>query len=185
MTYRTGTYVAFHAGGTSDPTASDIKYYNTLKMWTANKAIDFTFVDSHEKTYAVRDSSKKETLRRRLIERMNSSRNLLLIVTSTTKDDSDWVPFEISYAIDECAIPIIAVYPDFSSILAPTALASYWPFALSKRILDGAARVIHVPFRQLPILDAITYFDVRNLKYPIDGYGYYNLETHKSWGLIG
>jgi len=28
MAYHNGTYVAFHAGGTTDPTASDIKYYN-------------------------------------------------------------------------------------------------------------------------------------------------------------
>ena len=31
MAYRNGTYVAFHAGGITDPTESDIKYYNLLK----------------------------------------------------------------------------------------------------------------------------------------------------------
>lgn len=49
MAYRNGTYVAFHAGGTSDPTKSDIKYYNTMKMWDASKHIEFKLCDSHEK----------------------------------------------------------------------------------------------------------------------------------------
>jgi hypothetical protein len=31
MTYRNGTYVAFHANKTKQPTESDIKYYNLLK----------------------------------------------------------------------------------------------------------------------------------------------------------
>ena len=35
MAYRNGTYVAFHAGGVTDPTKSDIKYYNLLKSWDA------------------------------------------------------------------------------------------------------------------------------------------------------
>lgn len=33
MAYRNGTYIAFHAEGKTDPTASDIKYYRMLKAW--------------------------------------------------------------------------------------------------------------------------------------------------------
>ncbi len=43
MAYRSGTYVAFHANRTTDPTESDIKYYNLLKMWDENDAFDFHF----------------------------------------------------------------------------------------------------------------------------------------------
>jgi hypothetical protein len=32
------------------PTESGVKFYNTLKMWDANKNIDFGFVNSHDKT---------------------------------------------------------------------------------------------------------------------------------------
>ena len=70
MPYRNGTYVAFHAGGTSDQAASDIKYYRTLQMWDAHQSIDFKLIDSHEKTAAVRDTSLRSTLRNRLQERL-------------------------------------------------------------------------------------------------------------------
>ena len=109
MAYRNGSYVAFHGGGTTDPTASDIKYYNTMKMWSVNKNIDFTLINSHEKTSAVRDSSARETLRRALVERLNNSKHMVLVLTITTKNDTDWVPFEIAHAVDACQMPIIAV----------------------------------------------------------------------------
>lgn len=184
MTYRNGTYVAFHAGGTTDPTASDIKYYNTMKMWSANKKIDFTLINSHEKTSAVRDSSTKETLRRSLVTRLNNSKHMVLILTAMTKKDTDWVPFEIAHAVDACQIPIIATYPDYDAILAPADLASYWPAALASRIANCTARVIHIPFKLPAVLDAIGQFGVLNTAYPTNGYGFYNRETQVGWGLI-
>jgi len=184
MAYRNGTYVAFHAGGTSDPTKSDIKYYNTLKMWNANKKIDFSLIDSHDKTASIRDSSKRETLRRSLVTRLRNSKQFILILTKTTKNDIDWVPFEITYAIDQCDIPIILAYPDISSILAPDQLSHYWPDALKTRIENGQARAIHIPFKKAPVFDAISQFDITNKNYPTNGYGYYTKEAHQHWGLI-
>ncbi len=183
MPYRNGTYIAFHAGNTTDPTKSDIRYYNTLKMWSAHKYIDFQLLDSHEKTASIRDSSKKETLRRALVTRLRNSKQFLLVLTLTTKNDTDWVPFEIAYAIDECRLPIIAAYPDFDSIMAPHDLSHYWPAALMARIQNGTARVIHIPFRKDPVMDALAQFTVSYTDYPSDGYGYYNMEAHRLWGL--
>jgi MTH538 TIR-like domain (DUF1863) len=184
VAYRNGTYVAFHAGGTTDPTASDIKYYNLLKSWSTSKNIEFNLINSHEKTSSVSDTSLKETLRRSLVARLNNSKHLFLILTSITKNDTDWVPFEIEYAIDRCSLPIIAAYPDFESILAPAALSHYWPKALATRITNDTARVIHIPFKQGPIIDAIEQYGVHNTDYPINGYGYYSREAHIHWGLI-
>lgn len=184
MAYRNGTYVAFHAGGTTDPTKSDIKYYNTLKMWDANKHINFTLCDSHEKTASVKDSSKKETLRRNLITRLRNSKQFLLILTKSTKNDIDWVPFEISYAIDNCELPLILSYPDFNSIINPAQLSDYWPHALKTRIENGTARAIHIPFKKEPVIDALGQFDITNTKYPTNGYGFYTQEAHQRWGLI-
>ncbi|WP_343652300.1 TIR domain-containing protein [Stenotrophomonas sp.] len=184
MAYRNGTYVAFHAGGTTDPTASDIKYYNMMKIWSASKKIEFTLVNSHEKTSAVRDSSAKETLRRSLVTRLNNSKHMVLVLTATTKNDTDWVAFEIAHAIDVCKMPIIAVYPDYNSILSPAELSSYWPPVLESRIKDGTARVIHIPFKMLAVLDAIEQFGVSNKTYPTDGYGFYSREAHVHLGLI-
>ena len=127
MAYRNGSYVAFHAEGSSVPTDSDIKYYNLLKAWTAKTDDSFSMINSHEKSAAVRDSSKKETLRLRLKERLQNSKHLLLIIGKTTKLDKDWVPFEIKYAIDDCDIPIIATYTDYEYILKPNDLSHLWP----------------------------------------------------------
>ncbi len=182
MAYRNGTYIAFHANGKTEPTESDIKYYNLLKAWRIREESDFTFVNSHEKTAAVRDSSTKDTLRRALVTRLSNSKNMLLIVGETTREDRDWVPFEIAYAVDKCEIPIIAAYPGYQYIIAPAKLSLLWPAALASRIQNGTAHVIHVPFKQAPLCDAVPRFD--HNKYPLSGgLGHYSLETYKSWNL--
>lgn len=183
MAYRNGTYVAFHAGGTPDPIASDIKYYRLLKAWHENDGIEFRLIDSHEKTAAVRDSSLRETLRTRLKERLNNSRNMLLIIGNTTRFDTDWVPFEIEHAVDRCSIPIVAAYTDLTWVLVPAMLRGLWPAALANRIDNGTAHVIHIPFKQEPIAAAIEQFDHDN--YPKGGgLGIYSREDQKRWGLI-
>ncbi len=183
MAYRNGTYVAFHAGGTSDPTASDIKYYNMMKAWDENSKIDFSFTNSHDKTSAVRDSSKRVTLERSIKERLNNSKNFVLILTDITKEDTDWVPFEIRYAVDECDLPIIAAYPKKDYVLKPSELSGYWPVAFSSRIDKKSLKAIHIPFKKSPILDAIGQFSLQsnNLNGPLN---YYSREAHESLGLL-
>src|SRR5262244_97010 len=73
MAYRSGTYVAFHAEGNSDPTERDMKYYRMLQAWHQHEKIEFSLVNSHDESSAVRDSSKRETLRRSLMERLRNS----------------------------------------------------------------------------------------------------------------
>ena len=74
MAYRNGTYISFHADGTNIPIDSDIKYYNLIKAWTAKEDDDFSIIDSHRKTCAVRDSSLKATLRERLKDRLKNQK---------------------------------------------------------------------------------------------------------------
>ncbi len=186
MAYRNGTYIAFHANGHIDPTASDMKYYSLIKAWSAREDDDFTLINSHEKTAAVRDTSLRETLRARLVSRLRNSKHLLLLLGKTTKEDTDWVPFEIQYAIDECKIPIIAAYTEISGpILNPTStsrIASYWPAALKSRIESKSAGVIHIPFKKEPIKAAIACFDPST--FPKGGsLGWYTKETYDSWGI--
>ena len=182
MPYRNGTYIAFHAEGTNIPIDSDFKYYNLLKAWTAKTDDDFSMIDSHEKSAAVRDSSKKETLRTRLKERLRNSKHLLLIIGDTTKKDTDWVPFEIAYAIDDCDIPIIAAYTGYECILSPNDLSDLWPPALKERINNETARVIHIPFKKEPIQAAINQFDHNSP--PKSALSYYRKEAYEKWGLI-
>lgn len=182
MAYRNGTYVAFHAQGTNLPGKSDMDYYNLMKAWSAKTDDDFTMINSHEKASSVRDTSKKATLRASLQERLRNSKNMVLIIGEATKLDTDWVPFEIEKAIDTYGIPIIATYTDYCPILEPEKFRSLWPKALSDRIDNKTARVIHIPFKKAPLLDAIGQFTHDNLpKGPLVHYG---VETYRGWELL-
>jgi len=163
MAYRNGTYIAFHAEGKTDPTASDIKYYRTLKMWHANDDIDFKFINSHDKVAAVRDSSSKETIMRSLRARLDSSKNMVLIVGETTKNDRDFVPYEIQYAVDTCGLPIFCVYTKWRGILSPSIHKDEWPPALASRIANKTAAVIHMPFKQGLIDHSIKTYSITNM----------------------
>lgn len=182
MAYRNGTYVAFHANGTSEPTESDFKYYGLMKAWKVREEGDFSWVDSHEKGNAVRDSSKKATLEQALRLRLRSSKHLVLIIGNTTKEDTDWIPFEIAYAVDDCNIPIIAAYTGYNSILDPAQLAPLWPAALADRIRKQTVKVLHIPFKQQPLKEAVGQFHFENM--PNGSLSFYNREAQVSWGLI-
>lgn len=187
MAYRNGTYIAFHANGQTDPTASDIKFYNLMKAWTNKTDDDFSFINSHDKTASVRDGSKKSTLRTRLVQRLNNSKHLILIIGKTTKHDTDWVPFEIEHAIDKCRLPVIVVYSSsvFNTDYAvrePAKLSRYWPESLKQRIENGTVNAIHIPFKKAPLIDAISQFDIENQPHG-GGYAIYNEKANSKFGL--
>lgn len=185
MAYRNGTYVAFHANGTNIPGKSDIDYYNLMKAWAAKTDDEFTMNNSHEKVAAVRDSSKKATLRASLLERLRNSKNMVLIIGNTTALDDDWVPFEIEKAVDTYGLPIIAVYTGYEGpIRNPSALKALWPSALATRINNGTANVIHIPFKKAALMDAISQFSHNKL--PVGGgLGIYNDVAYKNFGIQG
>jgi hypothetical protein len=181
MAYRNGTYIAFHAGGSTDPTASDIRYYRLMKAWHEHDDIEFSFINSHEKVAGVKDSSKKDTLRRSLLERLANSKNMVLIIGPTTKTDTDWVPFEIARAVDNYGLPIIAVYTRYDWVLNPSDLSALWPSALFERIASGKAHVIHIPFKQVLIDMAIRQFDLNNM--PQSSLTHYTRQTYEKAGI--
>jgi hypothetical protein len=185
MAYRNGTYVAFHAEGTNQPGRSDIDYYYLMKAWCANSECDFKMINSHEKANAVRDSSMRTTLRASLLERLRNSKNMVLIIGMTTRLDTDWVPFEIEKAVDDYELPIIAAYT-FSEkpIRKPQALSSYWPAALESRINNETAHVIHIPFKQEALKDAISQFSHDNLPKG-KGLGIYADSAYQAFGIEG
>jgi hypothetical protein len=183
MAYRTGTYVAFDGLGETDPTKSDFKYYSTLQMWSANKNIEFSLTNSHEKTGAVRDTSKRATLHARIQERLRASKNMLVILTKSTRYTGSVLSYEIEQAIDTYNIPLIIAYPEYSSILNVDALKPLWSEALSSRINKAGIEAIHIAFFKDCILDAITRFYV-NGEHLSNGKNYYNLECYQQWGLI-
>jgi hypothetical protein len=161
MAYRNGTYIAFHADGQINPTASDIRYYRTIKMWHKNDSIDFNFINSHEKSSAVRDTSQASTIKRSLRERLANSKNFLLIIGSTTRNDTDFVPYEIEYAADTCELPFILVYTRWNGILRPSIHKGEWPIALARRIEAKTINAIHLPFKRGLIDYAIGKYDLK------------------------
>ena len=181
MAYRNGTYIAFHAEGKTDPTASDIKYYRMLKAWHDNDDIDFKFINSHDKVAAVKDTATKSRIKQSLEERLDHSKNMVLIVGPKTKLDTDFVPHEIEYAVDICGIPLIVVYTGYSSILNPTSHRSEWPAALEKRIDNKSVRAIHIPFKQKVIDTAIRQFDLSNL--PKGPLSFYTKQAQQNMGV--
>ena len=179
MANRTGTYVAFDGLGETDPTKSDFKYYATIQAWYANSNIEFNITNSHEKTYAVRDSSSKATLYARIQERLRASKNMLVILTKDTRYTGSVLSYEIEQAIDNYQIPLIIAYPGYSSVINVDSHSNVWPKALADRIEDDTIEAIHIAFKKDCILDAISQFSV-NGKHLKNGKSHYSRDAYIS-----
>lgn len=119
MAYRNGNYSAFYVSepfNESNLGASatrDFVTYNMLRMWKGQDST-FPFNDSHNKNYNVRDGSNWEyTLKPRLRERIRNSKNIVLVLSSVTKN-SRALREEIDYGINDQGLPIIVIYPEYS-----------------------------------------------------------------------
>jgi hypothetical protein len=119
MANRTGNYTAFYVNepfNESNLGASatkDFVTYNLLRAWKAKDA-SFPFVDSHDKNYNVRDDSDwEQTLKPRLHDRLNKSKNIILILSSITKN-SRALREEIDFGVNANGLPVIVIYPEYS-----------------------------------------------------------------------
>ena len=180
---RTGTYVAFDGLGEANPAKSDFRYYATLQAWTSSKNIEFSFVNSHDKTYAVRDTSSKATLYARIRQRLSASKNMLIIISKDTRYTGSVLSYEIEQALDVYKLPLIIAYPDYSGICNVDALSDLWPKTLAERINKPDVEAIHIAFAKAPILDAINRFTV-NGEHLTNGKNYYSRDTYIDWGLV-
>lgn len=85
MSYRNKTYVAF--------ASEDIGRYRLMEAWRENEKIDFDFYDAHD-LYVSRDTSKPETIKRNLRERMKNAKQIVLLgSTHAKKKGSDGISF--------------------------------------------------------------------------------------------
>ena len=119
MAYRNGNYSAFYVnepfnGSNLGAHATrDFVYYSMLRAWKGADS-SFPFIDSHEINYNVRDGSDWEkTLKPRIRDRINNSKNLILFLSSITKY-SKALREEIDYGINNKHLPVIVVYPEHS-----------------------------------------------------------------------
>lgn len=159
MANRTGNYSAFYV---KEPfketnlganTAHDFCYYNTLRMWNGQDS-GFPFVDSHNKTYTVRDDSSWDTLQARLRERLRASKNIVLFLSSITVE-SRALKEELEYGMGTLGLPVIVVYPNYSEKTdivgvngIKQSIKNLWDKVptLKKHMCDVAT--IHVPMKK-------------------------------------
>jgi hypothetical protein len=120
MANRNGNYTAFYVAEPFNVSAlgahatKDFCYYNMLRAWKGADS-SFPFNDSHDKTYNVRDNSDWETtLKPRLRERLRNSKNIVLFLSSNTKN-SRALREEIDYGINDQGLPVIVIYPEYDT----------------------------------------------------------------------
>lgn len=185
MSYRTGTYVAFDGLGESDPSKSDYRYYATLQAWSENDNIDFTLVNSHEKTYSVRDDSLRRTLYSRIDERLRMSKQMVVVISSLTRETGSVLLYEIRRAVDDYKIPLIIAYPGQNTMTDPSSLAnvrSWWPAALRMRIHLEKGFFLHVPFMKEPLRKAMELATVQKINGD-KGSFFLGVHWYRSWGI--
>lgn len=167
MTTRNGNYAAFYVAEPFSSTAlrahatPDFVYYNQLRMWKGADS-SFPFVDSHDKTYSVRDGSDWEsTLKPRLRERLRASKNMVLFLSKSTNASRALVE-EIDYGINNEGLPVIVVYPDFNSLTSlrdgdsfAAGIASLWNKVPMFKSSMGKVPTIHVPLLKDSIASAL------------------------------
>lgn len=164
---RNGNYCAFYVAEPFNSSAlganatKDFCYYNLLRTWKGANA-SFPFVDSHDKTYSVRDNSDWEnTLKPRLRERLRVSKNIVLFLSGSTAN-SRALREEVDYGINDQGLPVIVIYPEFKSkesLLKNGVLGQevkrLWDSLPTFR--DSMAKVptLHVPMDKSVISDAL------------------------------
>ena len=103
MAYKNGNYTAFYV---------DEPFYES--NLGANSAKDFVTYNLL-KNYNVRDGSDWEaTLKPRLHDRLNNSKNIVLILSSITKN-SRALREEIDFGINKKGLPVIVIYPEYKN----------------------------------------------------------------------
>lgn len=186
MAKRTANYTAFYVnepfsesnlGANATP---DFLYYNQLRAWKGADS-SFPFVDAHAKTYNVRDNSLWETLRKRLHDRLDVSKNIILFLSNSTRN-SRALREEIDYGINAKGLPVIIIYPDFkekSDICCSTGIRkqvmNLWDKIPKFRDDMDKVATLHVPYKKNLIVSALedSGFKVQTMTNP--GQYYYKL----------
>ena len=135
-----------------------------MKAWASNGNIEFNFVNSHDKTYAVNDNSKLITLKSRLQERMRNSKSMVLIITEHSNANRGLLGWEIEQCIKTYKLPIIVAYTMCSGKLTSiSSYKKYWPEKLKEFIDKDKVKTIHIPLKKELILKAINDFSVNDM----------------------
>ncbi|WP_278554717.1 TIR domain-containing protein [Parvimonas micra] len=142
MAYKNKIYVCFDAD-------EDMDYYNLLKAWNKNENFDFLMYNAHELNN-LRDGSKEQTIKRKLKERLDNSKLMIVLIGKNTKYLYKYVRWEIEKAI-ELGIPIIAanIVKDENGKYKRNVDNDNCPKILKE------TTALHIPFREKIITKAI------------------------------
>lgn len=100
MSYRNKTYVIFDGD-------NDMWAYAFMLGWKKNENLEFNFYDAHD-LRPLTSCASDDTIKRRLRERMNNARQVIIIVGENTQNLYKFVRWEIQLAIEK-DLPIIVV----------------------------------------------------------------------------
>lgn len=170
MAYKNKTYIAFDGD-------KDIRYYWLMKAWKYNSKdffSEFNFYDAHDINFA-RDSSKEQSIKRQLSERLDNTKLFILLVGESTKFLYRFVRWEIEQAIEK-KIPIIVINLNGKRQFD----IDRCPYLLK----DETA--IHISFNQKIIEYALKKWETQLQKIKQEGKKgpfYYTDEVYKSIGL--
>lgn len=103
MPYRNKTFVSF--------ASENIHAYRLMCAWRSNQNIAFDFYDAHDLNTA-RDSSLPQTINRRLRERLNNAKQIVMLIGDETRRkaarNSSFFSYE-TRAIHELNLPVVFV----------------------------------------------------------------------------
>jgi len=155
--YVKAPFVEYKVNATSTP---DYCYYNLLKTWRRGDR-SFNYYDAHCLTYSLRDGSDfEETVKPLIHERIDRSKNLILILTGFTKE-TQVMNEELDYGINRKGKPVVVVYPELTAaeIFDPDGTVSekakkLWDAAPVFRDNREKVFVQHVSFEKAAIHEA-------------------------------
>ena len=106
LTYRTKNYVAFDGD-------EDLMSYRTIQSWDRDTNCSFHLNDAHDINYCY-DDSLPESICKQLKERLDCSKNFILIIGSNiNKNRKGIVQYEINYALRN-KLPIILLFKGYN-----------------------------------------------------------------------
>ena len=182
MPFRNSTYVITDIDG-SESVGSGASQLSSLNSWLEFQGFKLKHRNSFENKASLAFNSAKKKLAHNIVAQLKSSKQCVLILTKNTKEPNDLISFEITYAIDECQLPLIIMYPDFESVTSPQKLSMYWPKELKTRIETRQVKAVHIPCSEQPARDALRRFHINGQQALPNGYAHFNVAAYQEWGL--
>lgn len=169
MSYRNKTYVAF--------ASENITYYRLMEAWRENQKIDFDFYDAHD-LYVARDTSKPETIKRNLRERLKNAKQVVLLGSAEAKtkggDGKSFLAYEVDVVV-ELDLPVVVANLDGDRTIDKA--------FIPKPFLDAGYYTVSVSFQPAIIKFALDNYAPNYAGSDKSGPHYYKDTIYKSLGL--